>query len=444
MHKPDTAGLKIGPLWFTPGYSGMNIFTMLFACLSSISAIAYMGFIQPYLLTEVLQIPQAEQGALTGNLAAVQEIVVIGVMGVAGALSDRTGRKLIFVSGFLLLAAGYLIYPLATSVAQLYIFRCLFGVGAAVVPVMLSACIVDYIQELSRARWLGVTSIFNGLGIVIMATVLVKTPAMYLEYGADPIAAGRYAYWTAAAVCLVAAAVLGFGLKPGSSSSKSKTKVPLMQQLKAGLREGKRPRMGLAFLAAFIGRGDLVVIGTFFSLWIVQLGTDLGMSTGDSLVKAGMLFGLIQLSAMAWAIFMGMISDKFDRVSSLALGLFIAAIGYTLMGTVADPFGSNIYLMCVILGIGEISVIISAGALLGQQAPQKIRGAVVGVFGLVGGIGILFASKVGGEVFDNVSRTAPFVMMGILNAALMLFALWVRLRHGKYQSITTSVQDSSQ
>ncbi|MBT5891354.1 MAG: MFS transporter [Chromatiales bacterium] len=443
MDKPDTNGLKIGPLWFIPGYSGMNVFTLLFACLTSISAIAYMGFIQPYLLTEVLHIPQAEQGALTGNLAAVQEIVVIMVMGVAGALSDRTGRKLIFVSGFLLLAAGYLIYPLANSVAQLYIFRCLFGVGAAVVPVMLSACIVDYIQEFSRARWLGVTSICNGLGVVIMATLLAKTPAMYLEYGADPIAAGRYAYWTATAVCLVAAAVLSFGLKPGGGG-KTKAKVPLTQQLKAGLREGKRPRMALAFMSAFIGRGDLVVIGTFFSLWIVQLGIEVGMSTGDSLAKAGMLFGLIQLSAMGWAVFMGIISDKFDRVSSMALGLFIAAVGYTLMGTVADPFGSNIYLMCVILGIGEISVIISAGALLGQQAPQKIRGSVVGVFGLVGAIGILFASKVGGEIYDSISPTAPFVMMGILNAALMFYALWVRLRHGKYQPITASVQDSSQ
>lgn len=443
MDKPDTNGLKIGPLWFIPGYSGMNVFTLLFACLTSISAIAYMGFIQPYLLTEVLHIPQAEQGALTGNLAAVQEIVVIMVMGVAGALSDRTGRKLIFVSGFLLLAAGYLIYPLANSVAQLYIFRCLFGVGAAVVPVMLSACIVDYIQEFSRARWLGVTSICNGLGVVIMATLLAKTPAMYLEYGADPIAAGRYAYWTATAVCLVAAAVLSFGLKPGGGG-KTKAKVPLTQQLKAGLREGKRPRMALAFMSAFIGRGDLVVIGTFFSLWIVQLGIEVGMSTGDSLAKAGMLFGLIQLSAMGWAVFMGIISDKFDRVSSMAFGLFIAAVGYTLMGTVADPFGSNIYLMCVILGIGEISVIISAGALLGQQAPQKIRGSVVGVFGLVGAIGILFASKVGGEIYDSISPTAPFVMMGILNAALMFYALWVRLRHGKYQPLTASVQDSSQ
>jgi MFS family permease len=437
MPKPDPAGLKFGPLWFTPGYSGLNVFTLLFGCLSSISVISYMGFIQPYLLTEVLKIPAEEQGALTGNLAAIQEVVVILVMGVAGALSDRTGRRVIFVGGFLLLGAGYFIYPLATSVTQLFIFCCLFGVGAAVVPIMLSACIVDYIQDVSRARWIGVTSIFNGLGVVIMAVLLSKTPAMYQEYGADPVAAGRYAYWTATGICLVAAAVLGFGLKPGSESKVEQ--VSLAEQFKAGINEGRRPRMLLAFLAAFIGRGDLVVIGTFFSLWVVQLGNDLGMDSGESLGKAGMLFGLIQLSAMFWAFFMGMIVDKLGRVSGLSLALFIAAIGYTLMGTIADPFGSNIYLMCVILGIGEISVIVSAGALLGQEAPTQIRGAVVGVFGLVGAIGILFATKLGGEIFDGISRTAPFVMMGILNASLMLFALWVRFRHGNTDSDHLSV-----
>ncbi len=441
MDTPNKTGLKLGPLWFAQGYSGLNVFTLLVGCLSSISIIAYMGFIQPYLLTEVLHIPQAEQGTLTGNLAAIQEIVVILVMGFAGALSDRTGRRAVFVTGFLLLGAGYLVYPLANSVMQLYIFRCLFGIGAAVVPVMLSACIVDYIQDRSRARWVGVTSIFNGLGVVIMATLLAKTPAMYLEYGADPVEAGRYAYWTATVICLFSAALLGFGLRP-KDTSKAVPDIPLSKQLTDGLKEGKNPRLALAFLAAFIGRGDLVVIGTFFSLWIVQAGTDIGMATADSLAKSGMLFGLINLSAMAWAFFMGLIADKFDRVSGLAFALLIASIGYTLMGTIADPFGSNIYVMCIILGIGEISVIVSAGALLGQQAPKERRGAVVGVFGLIGAIGILFASKVGGNLFDQVGRTAPFVMMGILNAVLMLFALWVRFRYGPHKRVITKTQES--
>jgi len=431
MFEPDKSGIKLGPLWFTPGYSGANIGTMLLGCLLTMSVITYLGFIQPYLLTEVLKIPPEEQGVLTGNLAAMQEVVVILIMGFAGALSDRTGRRFVFVTGFLVLAAGYAVYPLASSVTQLYIFRLVFATGAGIVPVMLSACIQDHIQERSRARWIGVTSIFNGLGVILMATVLAKTPDMYQQYGADPAVAGRYAFWTATAICLFAAVVLGIGLKAPDKNLSKKEKKPLIKQLKLGVSAGRNPRLSLAFGAAFIGRGDLAIIGTFFSLWVTQTGVEAGMETSAALARGGMLFGIIQLSAMLWAAGVGIISDKFNRISSLCFALGIAAVGYLAMGLVADPFANSIFLFCILLGIGEISVIVSAGALLGQEAPEKIRGSVVGVYGLVGAIGILFATKTGGELFDGVGRTAPLTMMGILNAVLLVIAIWVRIKHGE-------------
>jgi MFS family permease len=82
----------------------------------------------------------------------------------------------------------------------------------------------------------------------------------------------------------------------------------------------------------------------------------------------------------------------------------------------------------MLLGIGEISVLIAAGALLGEEAPLRIRGAVIGVFGLLGGVGILFATYIGGLVFDNIGRTAPFVMMGLLNFMLLGIAAMVRFK----------------
>jgi hypothetical protein len=56
------------------------------------------------------------------------------------------------------------------------------------------------------------------------------------------------------------------------------------------------------------------------------------------------------------------------------------------------------------------------------------RGAIVGVFGLMGGLGIVVAMAGGGLAFDNIGRTAPFTMMAIMNAMLMLVALVVRGR----------------
>ncbi len=433
MFKPDPSGKKLGPLWFTPGISYFNASTLLYGSFSTLAALTFMNFVQPYILTEILHIPKGQQGSVVGNLAAVQEVVVILVMGWVGAMSDNVGRRIIFVVGFLIIGFGYLIYPLADSVTQLVIFRVIFAVGAATVPVMLSACLVDYIQEISRGKWIGTASIFNGLGVLTMALVLSQSPKWFVEWGADAASAGRYAFWLAAALCFVSAVILHFGLK-GKSGDIKRERFNVALQLRNGMAAARNPRIALSFSAAFIGRGDLVVIGTFFSLWIVQTGDDMGLSTGQSLGKAGILFGLIQLSALSWAFFMGVIADRINRVSALAFALIIASIGYLLMGGVDDPFGQSIIPVCIFLGIGETSVVITGGALLGQEAPVKIRGAVVGVFALTGAVGILFATAVGGQVFDLISRTAPFTMMGLLNGILALVAIFVRIKAGQPQA----------
>ena len=142
-----------------------------------------------------------------------------------------------------------------------------------------------------------------------------------------------------------------------------------------------------------------------------------------------MMHGLLQFAALLWAPLMGVISDRGNRITGLVIALALASAGYFVMGQVADPFSSALLPAAILLGIGETSVIVGAGTLMGQEATPNIRGAIVGVYGLMGGIGIMLAMAVGGILFDNVGRTAPFTMMGVMNAVLMLAAIVVRVRH---------------
>lgn len=435
MFKPDPAGIQFRPFWFlpglwiVPGLSRRHTRTMILASFCTISMAAFMSFVQPYLLTEVLRIPAESQGRLSGQLQAMQELVIISLAGFAGAWSDRLGRRFVFVTGLLMLSAGYLIYPLASTEAELYTYRLVFAVGVTLAPIMLSACVVDTIQEVSRGRWVGFNNLFQGLGVVFMAAVLARTPAWYAQAGADPALAGRLAYWTAAIFAALAALSLRWGLDPlrprrpqGGSMLRN------LAGAVASIRANRR--LLLTYGAAFIGRGDFAVVGVFFSLWIVQYGTEQGMSAGAALARAGIMFGVIQGSAMLWAFCMGMIADRVSRVTGLAIALALAAAGYTLMGEVRDPFAPGLIPIAVLLGMGEVSVIVAGGALFGQEVPQTNRGAAVGLFNLVGGIGILFATYVGGFLFDGLGRTAPFTMMGLLNAALLAVVLLERWRGG--------------
>ena len=106
--------------------------------------------------------------------------------------------------------------------------------------------------------------------------------------------------------------------------------------------------------------------------------------------------------------------------------MLLATIGYGVIGTVSDPYDMAVMMTATfILGIGEISAIIAGNALLGQEAPARIRGASVGVFGLIGTCGILFATFAGGRVFDAFGPGAPFTMMACVNFVIVLLAGWV-------------------
>lgn len=405
--------------------------SVLFAAFASLAMLTLVNFIQPYLLEVVYGIPRAQQGSLTGNLAALQEVVVIALMGLVGALSDRTGRRVLFVAGFIVLGAGYFIYPLAEGQMQIYAFRAIVAVGAAMVPVMLSACLVDTIQEISRGKWLGTTSVCNGLGVLFMGTVLGGMPQRFEELGYSGVEAGQYTFWIATAMCVMTALLLHLGLK-GGPPPEVKDRPSVLKNLMRGITEAKRnPRIALAFASAFIARGDLVVVGTFFSLWFVQVGVDQGLSPGQAMGRAGFLFGaVIQLSALCWAFCMGLICDWINRTTAVALAFGIATIGYLWLGSIADPFaaGSLIVFACIVTGMGETSTVVSSGTLLGQEAPAQYRGAVVGVFNKSGAIGIMLATLIGGQLIDRYEMpNIPFTMMGICNLLIMLAAIAVRV-----------------
>lgn len=404
----------------------------MFGSFMTIGLAAFMTFAQPYLLNQVLHLPVGEQGRLTGSLGALQEFIVILLASLVGAWSDRVGRRRVYVLGLLLTAAAYVIYPAAETVTELVIYRCAFALGIATAPLMLSACVVDAIQERSRGRWIGTNNLFQGLGVVAMAVGLAKLPSFFAARGFAPATVGLLYFWTAAGLALVAAAILARGL-PRLIPTLSRG-VYLHRQVASAFRSAAvNPRLALSYGAAFIGRGDFTIVGTYFSLWVVQVGGERGVAPAAALMKAGMLFGLLQGAALLWAFFMGMIVDRLDRVTSLCIALGLAGSGYLLMGEVNDPFGPELLPVAVLLGVGEISVIVASGALLGQEAPLASRGPVIGLYNAVGGVGILFATFFGGQLFDLLGRTAPFTVMGLLNILLLVGALILRIRMGARQ-----------
>ena len=100
------------------GVTGFNFVTFLWASFIAIGLLTGMSFLQAFILQEHLGIPRPQQGSITGLLGLTSEAVAIPLTAYFGILSDRIGRRPIFIFATTVIGVAYALYPFATSITQ--------------------------------------------------------------------------------------------------------------------------------------------------------------------------------------------------------------------------------------------------------------------------------------------------------------------------------------
>ena len=425
MTDASAAGNRFLGLALAGSTSGFNMVTFYWACLVGILLQTFVPQMQPYLLTEFLGVPENQQGEVSGNLSFWSELVIIAMVGFWGTLSDRVGRRPIMALGYLIMAVGLLFLPRAQSYEALLAARLAFSVGAAAFSVMLVTLIADYISDQSRGKATGLVGFCNGIGALITVMLLLRLPKMFQEAGQTPVEAGYSVYWIIAGLTFATAAIMWLGLNKREVQHQEQ-RHGLLQQAREGLLAARDRGVALAYGASFVARGNLAIVGTFFTLWLANYGTtELGMNRADAMARAGMIIAITQTAALISAPLFGFLTDRINRVSALNLTLLLAFLGYGGTWFVENPFGAGMILCGVLIGMSEVGCIVTSSVLIAQQTPQRMRGAVIGVFNLCGAVGILVASKVGGILFDAWREAAPFITFGLFALVVLVWGLVV-------------------
>lgn len=424
-------GIRIGIWELAPGVQRSNFYALLGTAFFSIGLLTLVGNLRPYLFNSMLGIPDDIQGRVSGTMDVISEIPALLLSGLVGAMSDRLGRRLIYGMGFAILALGYLLFPLAQFNWTLYAMIFITACGASLIAAMLSAVIADYPQETSRGKLVGICFFLNGLGVASLVGLAAQLPKIYLAQGMDPIEAGRAAYWTVAAICLIPMVIVLKGL-PRQAPGQIGERESLLATLRVGIDAAKDLRVRLAYASAAVSRASLSIISAFFFLWMVQVGKEQGMTPAEALSKGGGIFVAIQITATFWAMIVIAFIDRVDRVLFMTVASALACGSYVWFGLVDDPFQPAMYVAAIFLGIGEMSGILASQALVGQVAPERGRGAVIGVFTLCGSLGIFFAAIVGGTLFDAWRPSAPYIVMGCVSGLLCLLSFYT-WRHSHYR-----------
>jgi MFS family permease len=256
----------------------------------------------------------------------------------------------------------------------------------------------------------------------MIGVLFTRLPDFYTAAGYEELAASRLTMFSMTAFCLVTALVVRAGLI-GGPPTRTTRKESLGARVWQGIAAGRaNPALLLAYACAFVGRADLVVVGTFYSLWLTQAGIASGLSADDAARAAGAMFAVVMSAALVWAPVMGWLNDRLDRTLVMMIALLLAMLGYCSMALLGDVPGTWLYPASIVLGVGQISVTLASNTLVGQESPPTMRGAVVGTFSVCGAGGILFVTSIGGRLYDTVAPAAPFVLIGILNGMLAIWA----------------------
>ncbi len=421
----STPERRFGPVQLAPGYTPMNAATYVFAAFITVGMFAFISFIQPYLLNTNLQIPADSQGRALGLLGFSNEIVALLLVAPFGALADKIGRRPVYALGFVWLAAGFFLYPLARTFPQLLACALFFSVGVAAVGTMLATVLADTPREESRGLLVGITGFFQGLGAMLAVLVLGSVPQRLAAGGVDAAMAGRITLGIASGLCLLTALVCWLGLKRGTPSQVGERE-PLLVLLGTGIAAAKRnPRIWFACLLQFVSFADRVVIGTFFSARLQQTAIAQGASAADAVALARTPFVVASASALLFAVVFGLLLDKMNRVTAGVIAMAIAGVGYFAGGLVGDPTSGAIIPVAILLGVGQIAAIIASQTVLGQEAPIEVRGAVFGLAGICASLGILFTTSVGGWLYDTAGKGGPFFLISAVNLGIMAFGIWL-------------------
>ena len=318
--------------------------------LSTFAYFVSVGALQPTL-------PRFIEGPLGGDDVAVG----VGIAGFSlsavvmrpfvGRISDAYGRRILIVSGGLLVAVSTLGLVWATGLPLLILLRFISGVGEAAFYVGAATIINDLAPDERRGEALSYFSLalFGGLAVGPVVGEL-----MLERFGYD--AAWHIATWTA-----VLAALLALRLpdtRPDAIRSKG---------LKRGGRivhpAGVLP--GTVLASAILG---LAGFSTFIPLYALEIGL-----SGSRLV-----FGLFSVIAISIRLFGARIPDLLGARKAGRIALVTNTAGFIVMALWATPAG--LFVGTALFSAGQSLVFPALMSLALANAPAEERGAVVGTF----------------------------------------------------------------
>ena len=352
----------------------------------------------PIFLTTVLGAPVATVGLIEGIAESTASLTKIA----SGRWSDRLARRLPFIRfGYGAAAIAKLLLAVATGWPMALAARTLDRFGKGVRGSPRDALIADSTPPEQWGRAFGFHRSLDTAGAVVGPLVALILAAVLQDQLRWVIALA-----VVPGVLSVAALALVHETQP--SLQPAGQHVP-------GVRvpaQALDPRLKLFLFASL-----LFALGNSSDIFLILRAKDLGLST-TAVVLA---YALYNFTYMAASLPAGIVSDRSGRRNVFLVGLGTFATVYLGFALANDSW--QVWPLFFVYGLYMALTDGISKALIADLAPAGQRGAMLGAYGMITGLGALFASVVAGLLWDQVNSAAPFLLgsvMAVLSAAVVL------------------------
>lgn len=333
------------------------------------------------------------------GLFSVFSLFLVAVRLITGHISDKAGRRPVFILGILFYLLSYFIYSKATNIPLIYAARSLQAIAAVFINISTYSMIADMNNKNNAHSFGKLGSYSEKGGLLGMALCFA------ILYDTSLVAGWRNLFL----FCTIAAAIaLIYSLL---NIEETKT------------TDDRNKNIQKKFLLS----SDKVKISTFnltvriFSSAVFSVFTLYLQKKFDLDLLSVALAFIIPTTFIAFAPpYVGTISDNIGTKKATTISLTIMFVCMLLI-----PYSENIYLYSLIWTIYYVALTmldITLSSIFIEGIAEEKRGTAIGQLSTAANIGNIIGPLVGGVAFQNIGLKAPYLISSLGFAVLLLFS----------------------
>ena len=432
---PKFAGIAV-----PPELNKRNFFFLFFNTFVAGLLMSVFGILQPAFLKDVIKINQDFAGSINGLLMNLNEIATLALVALVGALSDKVGRKILALVGFVVLALFFYLLGQANGIAFFlqvptgissqisallsfapsrsaeftqfapgllitYVLRLFLGVGLILCYPQFITMVADYTDEKDRGKGMAMNGVMMAISSLLIFGLFV--PIM----GKIGVLAFIY---------IIVAVALGGALSTGLFL---KDRLPEVKQEKVSLLKiipvvRKSLALKTSYWCCLITRADIIILATFIITWAVKYGKELELSTGEATFKAALPMMVMSVATLIAFPILGVMLDQWGRVPTIILALISGAIAMFLLAASPNPFSPLVYGAMLFASVGMAGAIAGANTLASDASPKGMVGSILGGLNTMQPLDTVLE----GYLFDAFSPGWTFAVKG---SASLILCVWM-------------------